>query len=273
MRHNYVGDIGDYVKYALLRSLAGPDGDHRFHLGVHWYLTVHDEGNGDGLHIGYLGKPASWQALDPELFEALRGVRDQIADPTQRRLSLVEQLDVFRNDTRFFSSVDPVPVRGRRPGAEVSPHEVPKGTRRIELRRQWAARGEAALNGADLVFFDPDNGIEVRSCTPMHLNADKYVFLDEVAAFVGRGVSAVIYQHQPRMSWQVLLSSLRERLAKELPPHEEPRFITSAAFGSRSFILIPADPSAAQLIDRAIGEVEARARSIRSPKAFARLSL
>ena len=175
MRHNYVGDIGDYVKYALLRSLAGPDGDHRFHLGVHWYLTVHDEGNGDGLHIEYLDKPASWPELDPVLFEALHGVRHQIADPTQRRLSLVEQLDVFRSDTRFFSSVDPVPVRGRRPGEEVPPHGVPKGTRRIELRRQWAARGEAALNGADLVFFDPDSGIEVPSCCSGERSTDSSI--------------------------------------------------------------------------------------------------
>ena len=44
MRHEYVGDIGDFGKYALLKALAGND----LTLGVVWYLNVVNESNNDG---------------------------------------------------------------------------------------------------------------------------------------------------------------------------------------------------------------------------------
>ena len=49
MRHEYVGDIGDFGKYALLKALAGND----LTLGVVWYLNVAHESNNDGQFTSY----------------------------------------------------------------------------------------------------------------------------------------------------------------------------------------------------------------------------
>ena len=43
MKNQYVGDIGDYGKYGLLRFLAG----HGIKIGINWYLTK-DDGSADG---------------------------------------------------------------------------------------------------------------------------------------------------------------------------------------------------------------------------------
>ena len=63
MRHNYAGDQGDLTKYALLRALQGAG----FSVGVNWYLSVHDEANGDGHVRHHLEHPEQWEALDPPL--------------------------------------------------------------------------------------------------------------------------------------------------------------------------------------------------------------
>ncbi len=64
MRHNFVNDIGDYAKYALLRALCA-HGTGGARLGVLWYLTEHPETNGDGRRRAHLSG-AGWDALDPE---------------------------------------------------------------------------------------------------------------------------------------------------------------------------------------------------------------
>ena len=50
MKNQYYGDINDYRKYGLLRSLTRDTG---LHLGVCWMLTSDDE-RSDGEKVGYL---------------------------------------------------------------------------------------------------------------------------------------------------------------------------------------------------------------------------
>ena len=49
MKEQYVGDISDYRKYALLRALAGPGG---LKPRVCWMLTPPDQ-RADGNKVGY----------------------------------------------------------------------------------------------------------------------------------------------------------------------------------------------------------------------------
>ena len=51
MKNQYLCDIGDYGKYALLRAFA-KDG---IRIGVNWYLTE-DDGSTDGKMKDYLEK-------------------------------------------------------------------------------------------------------------------------------------------------------------------------------------------------------------------------
>jgi hypothetical protein len=83
MKNQYVVDINDYRKYALLRILAGA-GDIR--TGVCWMLTPSD-GRPDGEKTGYLDDPFRYRPHDPNLFELLRYL---VAAPDQRHLALIE---------------------------------------------------------------------------------------------------------------------------------------------------------------------------------------
>ena len=51
MKNQYVGDIGDYGKYSLLRAFT----DAKVKVGVNWYLTENDKNKpGHGGLIDYL---------------------------------------------------------------------------------------------------------------------------------------------------------------------------------------------------------------------------
>jgi hypothetical protein len=69
VKEQYVGDVNDYRKYALLRALA--DGG-RTKIGVAWMLTPPD-GRPDGNMLAYLEKP-SFRTFDPGLFDLMRQV-------------------------------------------------------------------------------------------------------------------------------------------------------------------------------------------------------
>jgi hypothetical protein len=66
MQNRYVGDIGDYVKLAILRALA-----HDRRLGVAWWLFPDERHNADGGHREYLERADEWKRFDSSLFEKL----------------------------------------------------------------------------------------------------------------------------------------------------------------------------------------------------------
>ena len=68
MKNQYVGDIGDYGKYGLLRFLS----NHGIRIGINWYLTENDRSN-DGRFTSYF-EMSSNRCCDPELFDALKEI-------------------------------------------------------------------------------------------------------------------------------------------------------------------------------------------------------
>lgn len=168
MKEQYVGDINDYRKYALLRRLAR-GGFTR--IGVCWMLTPPD-GRNDGSLLSYLDK-ADHRHLDPPLFELLGTVRNA---PDLRRLVLIEESGII-------------------PSATYVNRLVPDGF--IE-RQAWFSHVLESLKDTDLVFFDPDNGLNVRSVSKGQVNSSKYLYRDEVRVTYGAGHSILIYQHFPR---------------------------------------------------------------------------
>ncbi|MFZ0820494.1 MAG: hypothetical protein WAM91_10515 [Candidatus Acidiferrales bacterium] len=50
----------------------------------------------------------------------------------------------------------------------------------------------------DLIFFDPDNGLEVESVSYGSKNSSKYIYWREVSQVYGTKRSVLIYQHFPR---------------------------------------------------------------------------
>jgi hypothetical protein len=159
MQKQYVGTLGDLGKLALLRQLMGGR-----QLAVCWYLT--EDESYDSLpsrHFNYLDRPDDFRHLAPEVFDALK---DVVEEPC--RMRALRATGILGNAV-FHGR--PVPNRAR-------------------LRRNWAHELVQSVNAADLVFLDPNNGIQGTRLTPNH------VALAELAALRRQDRVLVVAQRQ-----------------------------------------------------------------------------
>lgn len=187
MKHQYVGDINDYRKYALLRALYA-DGQNR--IGVCWMLTP-DDGGVDGGKLAYLQQPERFRHFDPELFDILAHAA---SEPHRRRLQTIEDSEAV-------------------PGALYCNELLPDD---VSGRATFMERCASELGDTELVFFDPDNGLEV-SLPKGRKNSSKYLYLDEVAAFYEAGKSLLIYQHFSRVERTTFVAQRTEQLRAVAP--------------------------------------------------------
>lgn len=177
MKDQYFGDASDFVKYGVLRQLANDD----LHLLISWMLTEPDR-RSDGRHVAYLSQPARFREYDPELFDALA---DAVASG-QRSVAFAE--------TRML-----VPRAG---------YQRALLTDSLASRRSYLQETLALATDYDIVFFDPDNGLEVPSTPSGQRGSSKYLYWQELAAVHAAGVSVVVYQHFPRIKREGFLDSL-----------------------------------------------------------------
>ena len=173
MQDRYVGDIGDYVKQAILRALMPG-----YHLGIAWWLYPDEAHNSDGRHIGYLSQPGLWRSYDPELFDSLAAVVAQ----GRRRVQALQDASILANAT-YCDEI--IPTTG-------SPADRRAG------RSAWFNRVRTQLADCDLVFADPDNGLETAGFSPGALVGGKCIAFAEVAALATPNRTLVIYHHQTR---------------------------------------------------------------------------
>ena len=171
MKNQYVGDIGDYGKYALLRAFANAG----IKVGVNWYLTE-DDGSSDGKFIEYLkSDELRWRA--PEVFDTLRN----IAFNKDKSVADIENSGIIPGAI-FFSDV-------------LSPLGTPSD--RGQERNLWFQESIYELSDAELVFMDPDNGL-LKDNDPCKRGAEKYVLPDEVEQYYRAGHNVVYYCHKGR---------------------------------------------------------------------------
>jgi len=92
----------------------------------------------DGNFLGYLGKPAEYRRRDPQLFDWLGQIIEVEKDRRTARIERSELLGaaVFQSKTL---------------------------TDRQSDRLAYFADCATRFAGCGLVFFDPDNGLEIRS--------------------------------------------------------------------------------------------------------------
>jgi len=69
---------------------------------------------------------------------------------------------------------------------------------RSERRALYNRQANEAASAADLVFLDPDNGLERRSVRPLANKGQKYVCLEEIAPYLESGKSVLVYHHATR---------------------------------------------------------------------------
>ena len=217
MKNQYAGDQNDYVKFGLLRALCGTE----LRPFVAWMLTP-DDTRTDGRRRDYLNDPR-WQDHDPSLHEALNG----IGASGQPDVATLERT---------------VPLPGASFFREIVPDFVTE-------RRQWSQ--DLASQGHDLVFFDPDNGFEIKSKPIGRIGSSKFVAWAEVEATVKNGQSALVYQHYPRVPRPQFAADLLEQIARRTGCE------TAVAFHTAHVLfLLAVAPRHRQALERGIARVE-----------------
>ena len=177
MQDKFVGDIGDYVKYALLRAIRGER-----RLGVAWYRHLDTLGNA-GKHTEYLDDPEKWRHLDPCLFDALKGLVDSCTRSVQAVM-----------DTEILGPMDKTDYSSSLLEFEANTSSI----ERAAWRKCWFASVTSELAKSDLVFADPDNGlIRDERFSPGNARQLHGIPLCEAKALTaaGRATTSVIYQH------------------------------------------------------------------------------
>lgn len=208
MQNRYVGDIGDFGKYGLLRALCRPepiDGP-SLRLGVVWYFTSDEKYNNDGRHIGYLDPTPknvmAFRQCDRELYDKL----GDIVRSDARQVSSIRHWVVLPEETVYYDVA--LDFRAK----QIHPNTAT----RVQARQEWVQDALLVTKNCDIVFVDPDNGIGSTVQAHSRLGA-KYVLLDELIPYLDRDQTLVIYHHLNRLESaesQVArrLVELRERL-------------------------------------------------------------
>src|ERR1035437_6286527 len=242
MQDRYAGDVGDFGKFGLLRHLCGETAQDKHGRlekpGVIWYKT--DPGKKEkesphGKFINYLQteikKPRLYMECDEPLFTALAHVVKK-----NRTIEALEAEDLL-------------------PGAVYwsKDENVRHGKKKSTCpRADWFQSAFAATGGCDLVFLDPDNGIECADLRPTRGESRKYVFRCEVGKLIKRGQSVVVYHHTGRrggtakqqVQWH--LKKLRDQLSLA----QDPFGVLFHRGGTRDFLILPAQEHYQTLLDR-----------------------
>ena len=131
MKHQYFGDINDFLKFSLLQSLCGGE---RLSLGVCWMLTP-DDGSTDGSLTRYLNEVDRWRKYNPVLFDRLSN-------------------GVFAESSRSVLFLE---ASNLLPRAEFHSNYL---TDDLVDQLFYFSAVQRKFAKMDLLFFDPDNGLE-----------------------------------------------------------------------------------------------------------------
>ncbi len=218
MQDRYAGDVGDYVKLALLRALSPG-----MKLGVAWYLYPDEGHNEDGKHTAYLNQPSHWRGLDTVLFDRLQNVVKR-----GRSVAVLESCGILN---AVFSG-------------EVLDHRNLHHGLRSGARSAWFTRVIEKLNGCDLVFADPDNGLT--DDQPNRRSGGKFgkqLPLQEALALAA-GRSAVIYHHNSRFKGghDLEVEHWRSKLG------ENSIAVRANAYSCRTFFILNPTPALAERV-------------------------
>ena len=190
MKNQYVGDIGDYGKYSLLRYIAL----HGIQIGINCYLTDND-GSTDGKFTKYVEKDSEGN-YDQDVFAVMRSIVIQ-NERSQRTVQMIQDANLISEVLYFDEKVN---------SDKVIPME------RAWDRRVWFERSTSVLKDADLIFADPDNGINYRK-TARNKGCEKYVLPEEIALYYYDGKDVVFYCHKGRRideAWKRMILRIKE---------------------------------------------------------------
>lgn len=202
MQDRYVGDVGDFGKYALLQALSVSPESASLWLGVVWYKVgagcFPDEKHGnDGKHTSYLSsnsrRARSLRGCNEDLCQRLY----DIVLSESRTLDLLQKGGVLPDETLFHDE-------------ELCFRTLPLNKRHF-ARQLWLERALMNTRQAQLVFLDPDNGLAPDRVQQYHDKAPKYAFLTDLHEFRNRGQTVIVYQHANRECNSTFSTQLLQR--------------------------------------------------------------
>ena len=192
MKNQYVGDIGDYGKYSLLRFVAL----HGIRVGVNWYLTDNDASS-DGKFTDFLKKEAE-RDFDPYVYDELK-IIVEMYDRSKRTVQMIQDANLIPEALYYDKKID---------SDGISP------MKRAWNRLHWFDHSKSALDDADLIFADPDNGITYRK-TSRNKGCEKYILPEEIALYYYSGKDVVFYCHKGRRTtdaWERVILQIKENI-------------------------------------------------------------
>ena len=281
MQNRYVGDLGDFGKYGLLRSLClprrtGPDQSLSSSFGWHTILghnTINASDEGSTISLWPSEKANSNQSLTIGVVWYLVPDENHNSDGKHTHyldLSAQNQERYRDCDPILYDALREIVRSNRRNVSSIRDCQVlPLGTRfydavltfnrpdgqgplaredRVARRNSWLYDAVELTDGCDIVFVDPDNGFEVK-VDPYQRRGPKYVFFDELLPYLERDQSLVIYHHLGRhgSAWD----QIRERLTQIYSMLGREAFALLYHRGSaRVFFVVPAPRHRMNLVSK-----------------------
>jgi hypothetical protein len=172
MKNQYFGDINDYYKYGLLRMISS---NTNLKIGICWMLTAHDNRR-DGSKTGYLSQAETWRKYDPVLFDFLK---HRVAEYKSRDVTEIEDKLVL-------------------PGCVFNSEILDDN---LEVRCRYFSNFRNLFHDCDLLFFDTDNGMEVKSRPCGRKDSSKYLYWHEASELYNLGYSLLVFQYHRRMRY------------------------------------------------------------------------
>jgi hypothetical protein len=183
MQDRYAGDVGDFGKFGLLRHLVNGT-NHR--LGVIWYLYPNESHNEDGKFTKYLSN-RQFELCDVDLYGKLRTV---VAN--RRCTAALEESGLFLCYAVYFSKH--VDFYSAYPGQTQT-----NKAKRLHLRSEWLIEALSFLSTSNVLFLDPDNGLEVDSCKSMNQKkSGKFAYYEEIKRLHEGRSFTIVYHHLNR---------------------------------------------------------------------------
>jgi rubredoxin len=121
-------------------------------------MLTPDDGRNDGMLTNYINNPNTWRdEKDRCLFDTM----SKCLKNGNRNVSLAEKYSIIPNAVYYDLILPCNSIK----------------------RKEYFAEFCSISQHCDLIFFDPDNGFEVKSSCPGTKNSNKYLYWEELSYF------------------------------------------------------------------------------------------
>lgn len=207
MQDKYAGDVTDFFKFFLLKKVQSICNKK---IGINWYVpsqnTINRETSNDGRIINWLNNEEIIN-LDLELSSKLKNVISG-----ERTIAGIEDIVFNKNDFIFFNK----------------PMEAD--------RNYWFNESLKAMNNAEIIFLDPDNGFKEGDFYKKP--SEKHALSTEIKQYYNNGQSIILINFRDRSrqdKYDNKLSFIRHLIDTDIPI----RAIRNRNHNVKDFVFIP----------------------------------